>query len=641
MSDKTNPENTQEKSGLSRRGFLGATAAATGATLVGATAVGSAVMSRETWAAAVKDAQNKVHVGPGELDEYYGFWSGGHSGEVRVLGIPSMRELMRIPVFNTCSATGWGFTNESKEVLGESAKYLNGDSHHPHISMTDGKYDGKYLFINDKANTRVARIRLDIMKTDKITTIPNVQSIHGLRLQKVPHTKYVFCNAEFIVPHPNDGSTDFENWDKSNKYTMFNAVDAETMEVAWQVIVDGNLDNCDADYTGKYAASTCYNSEGATDLAGMMRNERDWVTVFNIPAIEAEIKAKRFINLSGSKVPVVDGRKKNGKDSKVTRYIPIPKNPHGLNTSPDGKYFIANGKLSPTCSVIEIAQLDALFAGKLKDDRDVVIAEPELGLGPLHTTFDGRGNAYTTLFIDSQVVKWNIEEAIRHYRGEKVNYIKQKLDVHYQPGHNHASLTESREADGKWLVVLSKFSKDRFLPVGPLHPENDQLIDISGDVMKLVHDGPTFAEPHDCIMARRDQIKPKKVWDRNDPFFATTRKMAEKDGVKLESDNKVIRDGNKVRVYMTSAAPSFGITEFTVNQGDEVTVVITNLDMIEDVSHGFCMVNHGVSMEISPQQTSSVTFTADKPGMHWYYCNWFCHALHMEMVGRMYVKPKK
>ncbi|SDS77717.1 nitrous oxide reductase apoprotein [Halopseudomonas litoralis] len=640
MSDKPNnlPANPDQK-GLSRRGFLGASAM-TGAA-VAATAFGGAVMSRETWAQAVTDAQKKaqakIHVGPGELDTYYGFWSGGHQGEVRVYGVPSMRELMRIPVFNTDSATGYGLTNESRAVLGDGVKYLNGDCHHPHLSMTDGKYDGKYLFINDKANTRVARIRLDIMKTDKIITIPNVQAIHGLRLQKVPHTKYVFCNAEFIIPHPNDG----KNFaiDDENSYTMYNAVDAETMEVAWQVIVDGNLDNTDADYTGRFAASTCYNSEKALDLGGTMRNERDWVVVFDVHAIEAEVKAGNFITLGDSKVPVVDGRKKDGQDSKVTRYIPVPKNPHGLNTTPDGKYFIANGKLSPTASVIAIDKLPDLFAGKFEDPRDVIVAEPELGLGPLHTTFDGRGNGYTTLFIDSQVVKWDIEASIRAYNGEDVNYIKQKLDVHYQPGHNHASLTETSEADGQWLVVLSKFSKDRFLPVGPLHPENDQLIDISGDEMILVHDGPTFAEPHDCIMARRDQIRTKKIWDRNDPYFAETVKMAEKDGINLTSDSKVIRDGNKVRVYMVSMAPAYGMNEFTVKQGDEVTVTITNIDQIEDVSHGFVMVNHGVSMEISPQQTSSITFTADKPGVYWYYCSWFCHALHMEMCGRMLVEP--
>ena len=636
MSDKSNnPPVTLDSKGLSRRGFLGASAM-TGAA-VAATAFGGAVMSRETWAQAVKDAQAKIHVGPGELDTYYGFWSGGHQGEVRVLGVPSMRELMRIPVFNVDSATGWGLTNESKAILGDSARFANGDCHHPHLSMTDGKYDGKYLFINDKANSRVARIRIDIMKTDKITTVPNVQAIHGLRLQKVPYTKYVFCNAEFIIPHPNDGKS--FAIDDENSYTMYNALDAETMEVAWQVIVDGNLDNTDMDYTGRFTASTCYNSEKALDLGGTMRNERDWVVVFDVDAIEAEVKAGNFITLGDSKVPVVDGRKKDGKDSKVTRYIPVPKNPHGLNTSPDGKYFIAAGKLSPTCSIIAIDKLPDLFADKFEDPREVIVGEPELGLGPLHTTFDGRGNGYTTLFIDSQVVKWNIEEAIRAYNGEEVNYIKQKLDVHYQPGHTHASLTETSEADGQWLVVLSKFSKDRFLPVGPLHPENDQLIDISGEEMKLVHDGPAFAEPHDCIMARRDQIRTKKIWDRNDPFFAETVKMAEADGINLTSDSKVIRDGNKVRVYMISMAPSFGMNEFTVKQGDEVTVIITNIDQIEDVSHGFVMVNHGVSMEISPQQTSSITFTADKPGVYWYYCSWFCHALHMEMCGRMLVEP--
>lgn len=614
------------KTKVTRRDFLNATAVAG---LAGA-GLGSGLMGMGS--AQAKTGASRGHVGLGELDEYYGFWSGGHSGEVRILGLPSMRELMRIPVFSIESATGWGISNESKEVLaGGGGPYLNGDAHHPHMSMTDGRYDGKYVFINDKANTRVARIRCDIMKTDKITAIPNVSAIHGLRVQKVPHTKYVFCNAEFRIPHPNDGR---DLTDPTKYRTMFNAVDAESMEVAWQVIVDGNLDNTDADYDGKYACSTCYNSEGGVTLAESIRNERDWAVVFNIPRIEAAVKAGKFTTLGDSKVPVLDGR--HGSD--LTAYIPVPKSPHGLNTSPDGKYFVANGKLSPTVTVIEIKKLDDLFAGKLKDPRSTVVAEPELGLGPLHTAFDGRGNAYTTLFIDSQIAKWNVADAIRAYKGEKVNYIKQKLDVMYQPGHNHTSMGETRDADGQWLVSLCKFSKDRFLPVGPLHPENDQLIDISGDEMKLVHDGPTFAEPHDCMIVHRSKMKPSKLWKRDDPFFASTTAMAKRDGINLEADNKVIRDGNKVRVYMTSIAPNFGITDFTVKKGNEVTVVVTNLDQIEDVTHGFCLVNHGVSMEIGPQQTASVTFIADKPGVQWYYCHWFCHALHMEMRGRMLVE---
>ena len=620
-------KNASEHVKMSRRLFLGGSTAMVGA--VGAIGAGlGAMMSSPALADSSK--HTAVHsVGPGELDEYYGFWSGGHSGEVRIIGVPSMRELMRIPVFNIDSATGYGLTNESKEVLNQTS-HLAGDSHHPHMSMTDGHYDGKYVFINDKSNSRVARIRCDIMKTDKICEVPNVQAIHGLRVQKVPYTKYIFANAEFVIPHPNDGS----NMDDTEAYyTMFSAIDAESMEVKWQVIVDGNLDNTDADYTGKYAFSTCYNSPGeGLDLAGTMRNERDHLVIFNIERIEAAVAAGDFQKLAGSDVPVVNGRK----GSKLTAYVPVPKSPHGINTAPDGKYCVVNGKLSPTVSMLEIAKFDDLFEGKI-EPRDTIVAEVELGLGPLHTAFDGRGNAYTTLFIDSQICKWNIEKAIESYQGKDSNYILQKLDVHYQPGHNHTTMGETRDADGKYLISLCKFSKDRFLPVGPLHPENDQLIDISGDEMKLIHDGPTYAEPHDCMMVHRSKVKPAKLWSRDDPYFSTTRAIAKKDGVTLEADNKVIRDGNKVRVYMTSVAPTYGMTEFNVKLGDEVTVIVTNLDMIEDVTHGFCMVNHGVQMEVGPQQTASITFMADKPGVQWFYCNWFCHALHMEMRGRMLV----
>ncbi|MCX7218835.1 MAG: TAT-dependent nitrous-oxide reductase [Burkholderiales bacterium] len=629
---------------LGRRKFLNTAAIASIGTLVACTekpsSAGASTAAPASAPAAAGDhsaAANATHLKPGELDTYYGLWSGGHTGDMRVLGLPSGRELHRIPCFVPDALVGWGVTNESKKVMGTkpdgSLKYTVADTHHTHASYKDGNYDGRYAFINDKINSRIARIRLDYFVCDKITELPNVQGFHGIFPDKcdpvdpkINYTTRVFCGGEFAIPMPNTGTDD------GTKYrSMFTCVDAESMEVRWQVLIDGNCDLVASSYDGKLAATNQYNTEMGVHYEDMMASERDACLFFNIARIEAAIKAGKFKTIGDSKVPVVDGTHEGNKDPKtaLTTYVSVPKNPHGVNASPDGKYFICAGKLSPTTTVIELNKVLDWFEGKLEKIDDAIVAEVELGLGPLHTAFDGRGNAFTTLFLDSQVVKWNVDAAIKFHKGDKASkYVVDRLDVQYQPGHLNASQSETKAADGKYLAVGCKFSKDRFLPVGPLHPENEQFIDISGEKMILLADHPVRGEPHDFIIFKRDLVRPKQVYDLNEFPLAT----------KDPKDSGVVRNGKKVTVRLTSQAPAFSMREFKLKKGDEVTLILTNLDKIEDLTHGFAIPKYNVNFIVNPLETASVSFIADKPGVYWCYCTHFCHALHLEMRTRMIVE---
>lgn len=565
----------------------------------------------------------KNEVKPGDLDDYYGFWSGGHSGEIRIIGVPSMREIKRIPVFNTDVASGWGITNESKKLL--RGRNL-GDTHHVHGSYKDGVYDGKHLFVNDKLNNRVARIRTDYMEVDAIVDIPNIQGAHGLFPQRYPKTEWLVINSEFQTPVPNDVSNKKAFLNPKEYYGMHTILDAEKMSIVCQVMVDENCDLAATDYKGKYSMCTSYNIEKGVTISEMLASDYDYLIVFNWARLKKALKDGKYKIING--VKIVEGRKGH---SDITLRIPVPKNPHGVNISPDGKYAVCCGKVSPTATVVELDKLDLAFEGKIKP-KECIVAQPYIGLGPLHTTYDGRGNAITSAFIDSTNVKWNIAKAIEaEKQGEEAKkknpHIVDILDVHYQVGHIMASMAETKEADGKWLVSLNKVSKDRYINVGPLKSENDQLIDISGEKLKLVHDSPAYLEPHDCIMVRREIVEPL-VKDRHDMFehpLAVTK-------------NSVERKGKNVTIRMTANAPVFGLQEVRVKHGDEVTLIVTNHDEISDLTNGIAISNYNINFVTAPFQTKSVTFTADKPGVFWVYCTNFCHALHLEMRMRFIVE---
>ncbi len=605
---------------LNRRNFLKAAGAAGIVAGAGVMLPKDALMARSE-----KGGKGKMsfHVPPGKLDDYYGFWSGGHSGEVRIIGVPSMREIHRIPVFNMDVGSGWGVTNESKKLLRGRAA---GDTHHVHGSYKDGTYDAKYLFVNDKLNNRVARIRIDYMEVDAIVEIPNIQGAHGLFPQRYPKTEWLVVNSEFQTPVPNDATNRKAFNNPQEYYGMHTIIDAERMAIVCQIKLDENCDLAATDYKGKYSMCTSYNIEKGVTISEMLASDFDYLIVFNWKRIKKALAAGKYDRVNG--VKILEGRK--GK-SDLTLRIPVPKNPHGVNISPDGKYAVCCGKVSPTTTVVELDRLDDAFAGKIKPE-ECIVAQPYVGLGPLHTTFDGRGNAITSIFIDSTNVKWNIAKAIEAEKmGEEAKkknpHIVDVLDIHYQVGHIMASMAETKEADGKWLVSLNKISKDRFLNVGPLKPENDQLIDITGEKLRLVHDSPTYIEPHDCLMIRRDIIEPH-VKHRVEMFehpLAVTK-------------NSIERKGNKVIVRMTANAPIFGLQEVKLKQGNVVTFIVTNHDEIVDLSNGVAISNYNINFVIGPQQTKSVTFTADKPGVFWVYCTNFCHALHLEMRMRFIVE---
>jgi len=639
MSEDTKTETPLDNG---RRKFLN-TAGIAGMAGVGLGLAGCNKAEQAAPAAAPKqvsaDAHTKDEVKPGQLDEYYLMSSGGHSGEMRIIGVPSGRTLKRIPVFNMDPMSGWGQTNESKKILGTKAdgnvKYHTGDTHHVHGSYKDGTYDGKYFWVNDKINNRLARVRGDYMECDKITEIPNVQGFHGIFPDKrdpvdasINHTTRVFCGAEFHMPLPNTP----KNWKDAAGYgCLLTCVDAESMEVRWQVRISGNMDLCATSYDGKLAALNSYNTENGLVFADMMSAEKDACIFFNVERIEAAVKAGKTVTIGDSKVPVVDGTREANKDPKtaLTCYVPVPKNPHGVNITPDGKYYVCAGKLSPTATVIEHALVLKWFNGEVKETMDLVVGEPEIGLGPLHTGFDNKGNAYTSLFLDSQIVKWNVAAAIAQYKGDKqVKVVLDRIDVHYQPGHSYASMGETKEADGKYFMAGNKFSKDRFLPVGPLHVETEQLIDITGDKMVLLADHTAHPEPHDAIIVRRDIIKTKQIYSLDDSPIH----------VKDFDDTGVKRNGNKVTVRIMSVAPTFTPSEFVIKKGDEVTVILTNHDKVEDLHHGFAIEGHDICLIVGPQETKSVTFKVERPGVFWYYCTHFCHALHLEMRGRMIVE---
>jgi nitrous-oxide reductase len=577
----------------------------------------------------VQEAALKTYVAPGDMDEYYLFKSGGHSGQVYIFGVPSMRHLATIPVFTPYPATGYGFDKESKEMLGG---FTWGDAHHPSLSETNGDYDGRWLFISDNANNRMARIDMRDFKTKQILgPIPNVSGNHCSSFC-TENTEYVLAGSRFSIPIPKGTYEKIEDYATKYKGTVAGiAVDPKTgtMSLGWEVLMppfDYDLGDAGKGPSKNWGFWTCYNSERATGKLEVTstQKDRDYVAAVNWPAAEKAIKDGKFKTIGG--VKVIDPKDVEG----VVYLLPAAKSPHGVDVSPDGKYIIASGKLQSITTVFNIEKmLTAIQKKDFTGNEDgipvlnydaVKDAEVNVGLGPLHTQFDDKGNAYTSLFVESAIAKWKLGT------WEVVD----KIPVSYNIGHLCASEGDTKHPTGKYLVALNKLSHGRHLSVGPSQPESSQLIDITGEKMSLLYDAFTEPEPHYAQMIKADKLKPIEVYSKDENKNSKA--------IWDVKDAKVVRNGKNVDVYMIAVRSSFEPNKVEVNKGDKVTIYLTNIEQTTDELHGLGLSEYNINVVVDPGETKTIEFTADKAGVYPFYCTNFCSALHQEMQGYLLVK---
>lgn len=572
-----------------------------------------------------------TYVAPGDMDESYIFYSGGQSGNVYVAGIPSLRHIATIPVFTPYPGTGYGYDRETKAMLG---RFTWGDVHHPALSQTNGDYDGRWLFVNDNANNRVARIDLRDFKTKEIFgPIPNVSGNHGSSFV-TPNTEYVLSASRFSVPLPKGTYAPIEQYASTYHGVVSGLmIDSQTGHIGlgWQIMMppfdfdlgaSGKLDS------NGWAFWTSYNSERATGKLEVTstQKDRDYIAAVNWKAAEEAVKQGKFKTMDGAKI--IDPRDVPG----LVYLVPCSKSPHGVDVTPDGKYFIGSGKLIGVTTVFSFAKLqkaiqDKNFAGN-EDGIPVVNydavkeAEVNVGLGPLHTQFDDKGYAYTSLFVESAIAKWKLGT------WEVVD----KIPVSYNIGHLAVPGSDTVHPQGKYVLALNKLSHGRHLNVGPSQPESSQLIDITGDKMKLLADAFTEPEPHFAQIITANRLKPIEVYPQGE--------NKDPNAIWDVKDAKVERNGSNVVVHMTAVRSNYEPNKFEVNQGDHVTIYLTNIEQTTDELHGFGLEEYNMQVVVDPGETKTIDFVADKPGVFAYYCTNFCSALHQEMQGYLLVKPK-
>ncbi|MDD3462588.1 MAG: Sec-dependent nitrous-oxide reductase [Sulfurospirillaceae bacterium] len=599
----------------------------------------------------------KTYNPTGVHDKYLAFSSGGQSGQVLVYGVPSMRLLKYIAVFTPEPWQGYGYDEESKRVLEQGrirGKDITwGDTHHPAISETNGNVDGKWLVIQDKANPRVAVVDLHDFETKQIVVNPVFKSEHGGSFF-TQNSEYIIEASQYAAPFDNNYHPieDYKEtyrggvtmWKFDHKKGRIQEKESFTIEFPPYM---QDLSDAGKKVSHGWGFTNSFNSEMYTggievgmppNEAGMSRNDTDYLHVYNWQKLAELVKDPKNVKVvNGHRIIPIDVAVKND----ALFLIPEPKSPHGVDLDPTGEYIVVCGKLDTHVSVYSFSKIQKLIKNKeyagtdpygipILDMKKSLHGQVELGLGPLHNQFSNvDGEIYTSLYVDSQIVKWNF----------KTLKVLDRVNVHYNVGHLAGMESNTCDPQGEYILALNKLSIDRFANVGPLHPQNHQLIDISGNKMDMLVDMPIpLGEPHDVVTIRTSKLHPAVRYT-----MGTNSRTGEiHEGKTLAGQERVERKGNEVKVYATLVRSHINPERITVNKGDNITFYVTNLERAQDETHGFTVDHYNVHASVEPGKTASVKFKADMEGVFPYYCTEFCSALHLEMMGYLMVKdPNK
>ena len=595
----------------------------------------------------------KTYTPSGKKDEYYMFASGGHSGQVIVLGLPSMRLLKYIGVFTPEPWQGYGYDDITQKLLDtgnrDGRKIRWADVHHPALSETAGDYDGEYLFVNDKSSPRVAVINLKDFVTTQIVTSELIETDHGAAFV-TPNTEYVIEPSQYPAPlggkyspierYKEDyrGAVIFWKFDRSKGRINEKASWAIELPPYMQDLTDAGKKASDGwVFLNSFNTEMSYggNQEGRPSLeSGASQNDMDYLHIINWKKAEQVVKSGKTTKITGMNVISL----KTAVEEDILFFVGEPKSPHGCDVTPDGKEIVVSGKLDTHATVYSFEKMMNLIKNRKFEGKDSygipilpfkesIRGQVEIGLGPLHTQFDNQGNAYTSVFIESKVAKWSLKDL----------KVIEKIPVHYNVGHLAVAEGDTVNPDGKYVVAMNKWALDRFNHVGPLLPQNFQLIDISGEKMQLLADVPIpLGEPHYAQIVKADKLNPitvytpsgkNQVTHKRDPYAVDPGK------------ERIERKGKNVHVYMTAVRSHFTPDTIRVKEGDRVHFHITNIEQAHDATHGFAIGSHNINISLEPGEHSNVTFVADKPGVYPLYCTEFCSALHLEMAGYLLVEP--